>query len=112
MLIQLEHSLGYTGRGMEAEKPQPVVSLAPHLLTIAKPQRDQSVTTLQSSMERNRWVNEQQPKETRVGFKKPKYQKEIVDTWISEDHQPPKHPVIHLIYYLLPFSMCLKGQNI
>lgn len=54
MLIQLEHSLGYTGRGMEEEKPQPVVSVAPHRLTIAKPQRDQSVTTLQSSMERNR----------------------------------------------------------
>lgn len=49
---------------MEAEKPQPEV-IHHH---ISLPQHDQSVATLQFSVERNRWMNEHQPKETRVGF--------------------------------------------
>lgn len=54
---------------MEAEKLQPVVYISPHLLTIAKSQQDRSLTSLQFSMKGNRWVNEHQPKATRVGFK-------------------------------------------
>jgi len=62
-----------------------VVYISPHLLTIAKPQRDQSVTTLQFSMERNRWVKEQQPKETIERLqKKDLISKEKVAMWIKE----------------------------